>query len=411
MYAMQKSTILLAFVVVLLFSCTREPVKPVVNNGIFLNEVAAKGSDWLEIYNGTGASVNLSGYMVYDDPTMKFTLPSITIAAGGFAILYCDGTGIGDHTSFGLSSLGETIFLEDPKGTLVDQVDYPAMSGSQSYARFPDGTGDWKITGAPTQNASNGDGAFASLRNTTREPLVPGLADDVVITVEASDPAGLQQIKLFYSVNGAAYQSVDMTASGAIYSATIPAVNASGTVEYYIQAVNTQSLISYQPAAAPAQPYQYILNTDALPQLFINEFMAFNVTCCPDVQLGVDEFDDWFEIYNAGDSPVDVGGMYLTDTLALPFKFLIAKTNPALTTIPAKGHLVIHADEQGSQGILHANFKLDQAGEELGLFYIDGRMIDSRIFGQQIQDLSEGRSPDGSDSWFKMTPTKGSANN
>ena len=139
--------------------------------------------------------------------------------------------------------------------------------------------------------------------------------------------------------------------------------------------------------------------------------MAFNVTCCPDVQLGVDEFDDWFEIYNAGDSPVDVGGMYLTDTLALPFKFLIAKTNPALTTIPAKGYLVIHADEQGSQGILHANFKLDQAGEELGLFYIDGRMIDSRIFGQQIQDLSEGRSPDGSDSWFKMTPTKGSANN
>jgi len=411
MYVMQKSIILLFSVVALFISCTREPVKPVVNNGIFLNEVAAKGSDWLEIYNGTGASVNLSGYMIYDDPALKFTLPAITIAAGGFVILYCDGTGIGDHTSFGLSSSGETIFLEDPNGTLVDQVDYPAMSGSQSYARFPDGTGDWKLTGAPTQLATNGDGAYASLRNASRDPLVPGLADPVTISVEASDAAGLQQVKLFYRINGAAYQSVDMTASGAIYSATIPAVNSTGTVEYYIQAVNTQGLISYQPTAAPAQPYQYLLNTDALPQLFINEFMAFNATCCPDVQLGIDEFDDWIEIYNAGNTPVDVGGMYLSDSLATPFKFLIAKTNSASTTIPAKGYLIIHADEQGSQGILHANFKLNQSGEELGLFYIDGRMIDSRIFGQQIQDLSEGRSPDGSDSWFKMTPTKGSANN
>jgi hypothetical protein len=349
--------------------------------------------------------------MIYDDPALKFTLPSMTIAAGGFVVLYCDGTGVGDHTNFGLSSQGETIFLEDPKGTLVDQVDYPAMSGSQSYARFPDGTGDWKLTGAPTQLATNGDGAYASLRNASREPLVPGLGDAVTVSVEASDAAGLQQVKLFYRVNGSAYQSVDMTAAGSIYSATIPAANTTGTVDYYIQAVNTQSLISYQPTAAPAQPYQYILNTDALPQLFINEFMAFNVTCCPDVQMGVNEFDDWIEIYNAGDTPVDVGGMYLSDSLATPFKFLIAKTNSASTTIPAKGYLVIHADEQGSQGILHANFKLNQSGEELGLFYIDGRMIDSRIFGQQIQDLSEGRSPDGSDSWFKMTPSKGSANN
>jgi hypothetical protein len=272
---MQKS-VLLFLSVILFVSCTREPVKPVVSNGIFLNEVAAKGSDWLEIYNGTGASVNLSGYMIYDDPALKFTLPSMTIAAGGFVVLYCDGTGVGDHTNFGLSSHGETIFLEDPKGTLVDQVDYPAMSGSQSYARFPDGTGDWKLTGAQTQLATNGDGAYASLRNASREPLVPGLTDAVTVSVEASDAAGLQQVKLFYSINGAGYQSVDMTAVGSIYSATIPAANSVGTVDYYIQAVNTQSLISYQPTAAPAQPYQYILNTDALPQLYINEFMAFN---------------------------------------------------------------------------------------------------------------------------------------
>lgn len=383
---------------------------PIVKNGIFLNEVAAKGSDWLEIYNGTGASVNLNGYMVYDDPALKYVLPSITIAAGGFVILYCDGTGVSDHTNFSLSSNGESIFLEDQAGTLIDQVDFPALTGSQSFARFPDGTGDWKITGSPTQNSTNGTGAYASLRNTTQDPLVPGLADDVVITVEASDAAGIQQVKLFYRLNNEPFQSVNMTAAGLIYSATIPAANMTGTIEYYMEAVNAQNLKSYQPAAAPDQPYQYLLNTDVLPQLLINEFMAFNVTCCPDVQAGIEEFDDWIEIYNAGDTPVDVGGMYLSDTLANPFKYSIPKTNAASTTIPPKGYLVIYADEQGTQGILHANFKLGQSGEEIGLFYIDGRTIDSRIFGQQIQDLSEGRSPDNPDQWFKMTPTKGSAN-
>ncbi|MBN1952083.1 MAG: lamin tail domain-containing protein, partial [Bacteroidales bacterium] len=44
--------------------------------------------------------------------------------------------------------------------------------------------------------------------------------------------------------------------------------------------------------------------------LVINEFMAQNYTSVTDPQ---GDNDDWIEIYNAGDTEIDVAGMYLTD--------------------------------------------------------------------------------------------------
>jgi len=44
--------------------------------------------------------------------------------------------------------------------------------------------------------------------------------------------------------------------------------------------------------------------------LVINELMADNTGSARD-QDGDD--DDWIEIYNSGDSAVNIGGMYLTD--------------------------------------------------------------------------------------------------
>ncbi len=55
--------------------------------------------------------------------------------------------------------------------------------------------------------------------------------------------------------------------------------------------------------------------------LYINEFMADNDSITADEYS---EYDDWFEIYNAGPTAVDLGGMYLTDDLSEPTKFMIS---------------------------------------------------------------------------------------
>jgi hypothetical protein len=131
--------------------------------------------------------------------------------------------------------------------------------------------------------------------------------------------------------------------------------------------------------------------------LVINEFMASNRSFVPDPE---GQFDDWIEIYNYGADALDMGGMYLTDNLSLPTKWRIPDNDPALTTISPGGHLLVWADGDIADAGLHASFKLDADGEEIGLFGGDGLvLVDSVIFGEQAGDISCGRYPDGSDDW------------
>ena len=143
--------------------------------------------------------------------------------------------------------------------------------------------------------------------------------------------------------------------------------------------------------------------------LVINEFMASNNDYTQDPQ---GQFDDWIEIYNYGVDAVDIGGMYLTDNLSDPVKWQVPVNDPALTTIEPGGHLLIWADGDNSDPGLHANFKLDAGGEEIGLFKSDGiTMLDSVVFGEQTTDISYGRYPDGTDNWrFFGSPSPAAEN-
>lgn len=143
----------------------------------------------------------------------------------------------------------------------------------------------------------------------------------------------------------------------------------------------------------PAQP-----NQAAWPPILvrINECMADNTLTAADPADG--DFDDWFELYNAGPIAVDLANYTLTDDLDNPTKYSI----PPGTIIPASGFLLIWADEEEDQNApgqdLHVNFKLAHDGEQLGLFAPDGSLVDGFSFGPQTSDISLGHFPDGAES-------------
>jgi hypothetical protein len=143
--------------------------------------------------------------------------------------------------------------------------------------------------------------------------------------------------------------------------------------------------------------------------LVINELMASNTATFRDKQ---GEYDDWLEIYNAGSTSVNIAGMYLTDSLSEPAKWRIPDSNAAETTIPAHGYLLIWADGSTANSGLHASFKLDADGDEIGLYNRDGvTLIDSITFDEQFADISYGRSPEaGNLKQFMAAPTPGKAN-
>jgi hypothetical protein len=316
------------------------------------------------------------------------------------------------QTNFRLSSDGETIYLDNSSQVLIDKVDFPAMSNGQSYGRYPDGGPTLAVSGSPTQGALNGDNEAPGFVEVIRTPLVPALSDNVTIQVKLVSNSGITSVTLKHRLGSGSFSSVTMSLSGAYYSGVIPAAGTTGKVEYYVEAVNSAGKSATKPADAPGDLYSYLLNTDPLPQLYVNEFLASNTSCCPDTDGGAAEYDDWIEIYNAGTSAVNLAGMYLSDDKNDPFKCKIPSGNATATTIQPGGFLILWADENGSQGAHHLNFQLSAAGEDVGLYYIDGRTIDQYTFGTQAENVSWGRSTNGGGSWKSFaSPTPGQSNN
>ena len=101
--------------------------------------------DWIELYNTTDESIDLSGKFLTDDlgdPDQWQFPEGSTIAAGDYLLIWADGdTDQGDnHASFKLSSGGETVALYDTDGaTLLDSIEFGAQLTDVSYGRSPDG--------------------------------------------------------------------------------------------------------------------------------------------------------------------------------------------------------------------------------------------------------------------------------
>ena len=83
--------------------------------------------------------------------------------------------------------------------------------------------------------------------------------------------------------------------------------------------------------------------------------MAVNNTTIVDEE---GKYEDWIELYNPTDSPISLSGLFLTDNPENITKWECPDVN-----VPAKGYLLIWADEDGADGELHANFKISSTSE------------------------------------------------
>ncbi len=164
-----KILTLLSYVIPLLFtSCSRDepfvapPPPPPVQSNVKINEIYSRGTaanpDWIEIYNTSNTQIDLSGYKIYDiggqggtKPKKEFPAGS-TLPANGFFVLVVDDT---TSSGFGLSSDGETVWLENPSGSVIDNITFPALGVDTSYGRKPDGSNIWDKLSPPTKGARN----------------------------------------------------------------------------------------------------------------------------------------------------------------------------------------------------------------------------------------------------------------
>jgi hypothetical protein len=143
---------------------------PSTNETVVINEIQASNTetvsdqdgefdDWIELYNNSSTTIDLSGYYLSDnfENLSKWEIPENTsIDADSYLIIWADedGSQEGLHANFKLSKDGEELFLSNADGELVDQLIFGTQETDLAYARAPNGTGEFVIKEA-TFNANN----------------------------------------------------------------------------------------------------------------------------------------------------------------------------------------------------------------------------------------------------------------
>ena len=145
-------------------------------------------------------------------------------------------------------------------------------------------------------------------------------------------------------------------------------------------------------------------------QTVINEYSAANFS---DYTDNYGDYEDWFELYNPGNTSQDLIGYYLSDKPNNLTKFQFTNS----TIINPSSHLRIFAsgrnEENGTD--IHTNFKIHQTkgNEWIILTDPDGvTIVDSLFVRPCLTNHSRGRISDGDANWGVFTiPSPFSANN
>ena len=413
--------------------------------------------DWVEIYNSGDLTIRLDGLYLSDDmrePT-KWQIRGIEISPKGFQLFWLDGDlaqGTA-HAGFNLSASGEGIgiFDNDENGNaIIDWIAFGVQTEDVSLGRYPDGGDTLQFCAGATPGESN----ILADRSVSFNELMIDNRSTLADETGEYDPwielfnFGCSAVNLerFYLSDTAStlvrwnFPSVEIAPGGFVIvwadgeenegelhtnfrlssdGGSILLFDRDGNQNTPIDAFRFDkqtedvAFARYPNGSGPwdsaRTPTPGAINPrpqDIQSQLYINEIMARNRGTIAD-ESG--QYDDWIELYNATDDPIELDGLFLSDDLSDPTKWVL----PAVAISP-RGFVLIWADRDENAGELHANFSLSANSESVGLFESSNagtKLIDSLDFPLLDADVSYGRIPDGGTTLEILnSPTPGSPN-
>jgi hypothetical protein len=142
------------------------------NDGAWVDEVG-ETDDFVELINAGSERLALEHFYLGDKIGKASRLPKVELDPGQTILLWADdSTEQGHlHLPFKLSSSGTPLLLWTDRCALVDRVVVPELPRSESFARLPDGSGEFSICRYATPERSNGE--------TCEPPAPPNLAENI----------------------------------------------------------------------------------------------------------------------------------------------------------------------------------------------------------------------------------------
>lgn len=420
-------------------------------NTSFLTDASGATPDWLELYNPGDTDVSLKGWFLSDDQLDpdKYAFPDVTVKAGGYRVVFCDGQNYYDpetdelHASFNLSSAGETIYLLSRNGRL-DSVEVGEGLSDVSYGRVEEGTNaeQYRWFAAPTPGEKN-SGTYAETAKDVQKTVTAALqitayshanaatlpAPDggyygyVDVTNITAAPVSLSGYCLSDSEGNRekwhlpASRSLTPGETLRVWCSGEDTVKEDGTVHTNFKFNNRDTVLSLSLAGTVVQSLALTEEAEGLcrivdaddPDLWyycriagttLSE-TADGAATPAEIGLviseassvkgnGATEDHDWVELYNATDTDIDLSGWSLSDDPDDRTLYTFEDV-----TIRAGAYKLVYcvgsdptADKKGS---LYAGFKLDAAGETVYLTDPKGITTDLFTVGKLRKGVSSGR--------------------
>jgi gliding motility-associated-like protein len=188
-----------------------------------------ENEDWIELYNTTASSVDLTGWYVSDktsNPT-KWQIPSGSVPANGYLVIWASGrneaVGGNIHTGFKLTQTKpENIIISDAGGNQVDALTMDPAQTDHSRGRTTDGDPSWSVFPTPTPGASNTN-PFQNYATTPIYSIASG-AHGASQTVDISSPDA--NVTIYYTLDGSEPTAASTVYTGSIAVATTQVVRA-----------------------------------------------------------------------------------------------------------------------------------------------------------------------------------------
>jgi len=162
-------------------------------------------SDWIEIHNSDPSSASLVGHYLTDDPLdlTKWSFPdNAAVPGNGYVLVFASGqdrTSEEWHTSFSLSSGGESLLLVSTDGTtIIDAyLDYPKQRPGISHGLGESGEkGVFFIE--PTPGAPNPDGLLGFAKDTKFSVDRGIYAEPILVEITSATP----DARILYTTDG-----------------------------------------------------------------------------------------------------------------------------------------------------------------------------------------------------------------
>ncbi len=135
-------------------------------HNLTLTNALGAASDWVELANPTDEWVSLAGLSLSDrlDAPGKWGFPQTAVLPPrGYLVVWCEPAWPPSptNTGFGLAAEGESLYLFDASGQVLDAVGFGPQAADFSLARLSGGAGAWVLAeptpGTPNRAAPLGD--------------------------------------------------------------------------------------------------------------------------------------------------------------------------------------------------------------------------------------------------------------